>query len=68
MEREKIMLFDYVMWVRVQEAQKHLANTATDEDVIAVQVGFDDVKYFRSIFKKYSGVIPAEYRARAQQG
>jgi two-component system response regulator YesN len=66
MEREKVMLFDYVMWVRVQEAQKHLANSATEEDIIAVQVGFDDVKYFRSIFKKYNGETPAEFRARSQ--
>ena len=66
MERERIMLFDYVMWVRVQEAQKHLQGSATEEDVIAVQVGFDDVKYFRSIFKKYVGEMPAEFRARSQ--
>ncbi|MCL2456407.1 MAG: helix-turn-helix domain-containing protein, partial [Defluviitaleaceae bacterium] len=66
MEREKVMLFDYVMWVRVQEAQKHLGETATEEDIIAVQVGFDDVKYFRSIFKKYVGETPAEFRARSQ--
>jgi len=66
MEREKVMLFDYVMWVRVQEAQKHLASSATEEDIIAVQVGFDDVKYFRSIFKKYIGETPAEFRARSQ--
>jgi len=64
MEREKVMLFDYVMYVRIQEAQKHLANTATEEDVIAVQVGFDDVRYFRSIFRKYMGETPAEFRAR----
>lgn len=68
MEREKVMLFDYVMWVRVQEAQKHLAESATEEDIIAVQVGFDDVKYFRSIFKKYVGETPADYRARSQSG
>ena len=66
MEKEKVMLFDYVMWVRVMEAQNHLTNTATEEDVIAVQVGFDDVKYFRSIFRKYVGVPPAEFRARTQ--
>ena len=66
MEREKIMLFDYVMWVRIQAAQKQLETSATEEDVIAVQVGFDDVKYFRSIFRKYVGQTPAEFRARTQ--
>ncbi|MCL2605212.1 MAG: helix-turn-helix domain-containing protein [Defluviitaleaceae bacterium] len=64
LEREKVMLFDYVMWVRVNAAQKTLRETATDEEIIAVQVGFDDVKYFRSIFRKYIGETPAEYRLR----
>ena len=65
LERERVMLFDYVMWVRVQEAQKLLASTATDEEIIAVQVGFDDVRYFRSVYKKYLGETPAEFRANA---
>ncbi|MCL2501021.1 MAG: helix-turn-helix domain-containing protein [Defluviitaleaceae bacterium] len=64
LEREKVMLFDYVMWVRINQAQKTLRETATDEEIIAVQVGFDDVKYFRSIFRKYIGETPAEYRLR----
>jgi len=64
LEREKTMLFDYVMWVRVHAAQKTLRETATDEEIIAVQVGFDDVKYFRSVFRKYMGEMPADYRAR----
>jgi two-component system response regulator YesN len=71
LEREKVMLFDYVMWVRVNAAQKTLRETATEEEIIAVQVGFDDVKYFRSIFRKYIGETPAEYRMRErakQQG
>ena len=64
MEKEKSTLFDYVMWVRVRAAQVSLVNTDTGEEIIAVQVGFDDVKYFRSIFRKYTGLIPAEYRAK----
>ena len=68
LERERVMLFDYVMWVRVQEAQKLLATTATEEDIIAVQVGFDDVRYFRSVYKKYLGETPAEFRANALGG
>jgi len=67
MERERVMLFDYCMWVRVQEAQTHLSTTATEEEIIAVQVGFDDVKYFRSIFRKYVGETPSEFRARSQE-
>ncbi|MDR1664900.1 MAG: helix-turn-helix domain-containing protein [Clostridiales bacterium] len=65
MERERMMLFDFVMWARVYEAQNMLKDTDLDEEAIAVKVGFDDVKYFRSIFKKYQGDMPADYRARS---
>jgi two-component system response regulator YesN len=66
MEKERVMLFDYVMWVRVLEAQNLLKDPDLDEEMIAVRIGFDDVKYFRSIFKKYHGETPAEYRARSE--
>jgi two-component system response regulator YesN len=64
MEKEHKMLYDYVMWVRVGEAMEMLKNTDLEEDMIAVRVGFDEVKYFRSIFKKYHGEGPTEYRLK----
>jgi two-component system response regulator YesN len=64
MEKERVMLFDYVMWVRVTEAQALLRETDLEEDMIAVRVGFDDVKYFRSVFRKYHGESPGEYRVK----
>lgn len=64
LEKERHMLFDYVMYVRVYEAQQLLKDTELEEDVIAVKVGFDDVKYFRSIYRKYNGENPQDYRAR----
>jgi two-component system response regulator YesN len=63
MEREQMMLFEFVMWVRVYEAQHLLKETDLDEEIIAGNIGFDDVKYFRSVFKKYNGQTPAEYRS-----
>jgi two-component system response regulator YesN len=64
LEKERMMLFDYVMSVRVNEAQTLLKDTELDEERIAVQIGFDDVKYFRSVFRKYNGETPAEYRGK----
>jgi two-component system response regulator YesN len=64
MEKERVMLFDYVMYVRVSEAQHLLKDTDLEEETVAVRIGFDDVKYFRSIFRKYIGETPAEYRLR----
>jgi two-component system response regulator YesN len=67
MEKERMMLFDFVMYVRVYEAQQLLTETEMAEDDIAMKVGFDDVKYFRSIFKKYNGDNPAEYRSQEKE-
>jgi YesN/AraC family two-component response regulator len=64
MEKERVMLFDYVMQVRISEAQALLKDTDLDEEIIAVRVGFDDVKYFRSVYKKYKGENPGDYRVR----
>jgi len=64
LEREQMTLFDFVMWVRVYEAQQLLETTDLDEEVVAVKVGFDDVKYFRSVFKKYHGDEPREFRLK----
>jgi len=64
MDREKAPLFDYVMRARINEARELLSITDMDEESIAVKVGFEDVKYFRSIFKKYNGDEPREYRSK----
>jgi AraC-like DNA-binding protein len=63
MEREQMMLFEFVMWVRVFEAQRLLTETDLDEEIIAGNIGFEDIKYFRSVFKKYNNQTPAEYRS-----
>ena len=66
LEKERLPLFDYVMSVRVREARRLLTGTDLDEETVAVKAGFEDVKYFRSVFKKYSGESPAEYRMKAE--
>lgn len=44
---------------------KHLLeNTNTKVIDIALKVGFDTLPYFSSVFKKYTGVSPAEFRKK----
>ena len=61
-DRERVSLFDYVMRVRMTEVRRMLSETEMEEEDICVRVGFEDVKYFRSIFKQYEGMTPAEFR------
>ncbi len=34
---------------------------------MALQVGFDNITYFSTIFKKYTGLTPVKYRKNLQK-
>jgi two-component system response regulator YesN len=57
-----VYLKDYIREYRVEQAKRLLR----DEDVlisdVAGAVGFDNFSYFSTIFRKYVGVTPNEYR------
>lgn len=57
-----ISFVEYLNQVRV-EAAKHLLDT-TDERTyeISEEVGYSDYKYFSSVFKKMTGLSPAQYK------
>jgi two-component system response regulator YesN len=66
--KERMTLFEYVMNARMDEARRLLRETDAPEEYVAAQAGFGDVKYFRSMFKRYEGVGPAEYREAGERG
>jgi AraC-like DNA-binding protein len=55
---------DYVLRLRIEEAKKLLQtsgeNTVTDT---AYQLNFSSSQYFATVFKKYTGVTPTEYKS-----
>lgn len=57
-------LNDYINSLRVEKAKHLLENTNTKVIDIALEVGFDTLPYFSSVFKKYTGVSPAEFRKK----
>lgn len=64
MEYEGKNIYDYAISVRLSKAKELIRSTSLEDDVIAVNVGYDDVKHFRSIFKQYEGVTTHEYRTK----
>lgn len=52
---------DYITQVRIEEAKRLLHTDATVSD-IAIRVGIDNYSYFSTVFKKYTGMTPMEYR------
>jgi YesN/AraC family two-component response regulator len=57
-----INFVDYVTELRIKEAKKLLCNTSLRVSEIADRMGYSDVAYFCTIFKRITGCTPSEYR------
>lgn len=55
---------DYVLSLRIQEAQRLLATTSETLSGISAKVGFYDQSHFTKRFRKVTGLTPAQYRRR----
>lgn len=55
---------EYVQTLRVEEAKQMLETGDAPVDEIASQVGYDDPRSFRRMFKSYTGLVPSAYRKR----
>jgi len=58
---------EYVHLLRVEESRRMLETTREPVDDIALAVGYEDAAYFRRLFKRKTGVTPAQYRRRYQR-
>lgn len=54
--------------MKVQHAKKILVSSGRSIADIAEYLGYHDVVSFRRVFKKYTGVLPGEYREAERQG
>ena len=53
---------DYVLSLRVQEAQRLLSTTQLSLGSIAAATGFYDQSHFTKRFRKVTGLTPLQYR------
>ncbi len=53
---------EYIIRRRLQEAMRLLLDTGAQLSEIAGRSGFSDAGYFGTVFKKYTGMTPMEYR------
>lgn len=56
----------YIQKIRLSAAKDKLETTKQTIEEIARAVGYEDVRYFRRLFKKFSDMTPLEYRKRYQ--
>jgi transcriptional regulator GlxA family with amidase domain len=54
----------YLQAVRIEQAKARLERERASVQQVANAVGYDDVSFFRALFKRVTGMTPADYRAR----
>lgn len=55
-------VMEYVQRVRVEAAKKEFERNRKTVNEVMYEVGYNDTKAFRDIFKKFTGLSPVEYR------
>ena len=53
----------YLQKIRVEKSCSLLAETRLPVSGVAQEVGYCDLKHFNSVFRRYAGLSPREYRA-----
>lgn len=57
-----LALIDYLQNLRIEEAKGLLESSDRAVDEISYQIGYEDASFFRRLFKRRTGVAPAQYR------
>lgn len=57
----------YVQMLRVAAAKDLLEQGAASIQTVCSKIGYEDLAFFRSLFKRHTGMTPAEYRSRFAQ-
>ncbi|WP_081957321.1 AraC family transcriptional regulator [Paenibacillus sp. FSL R7-0273] len=57
---------EYIVHIRVREAERLLAGSADKIQEIASAVGFEHLSHFNKTFKKSTGLTPLQYRKEAK--
>ncbi len=53
---------EYAQRVKIESAKKAFENTRKNINEVMYDVGYNDVKAFREVFRKITGISPLEYR------
>lgn len=59
-------LIEYLQNLRIEEAKHQLETGEKSVENICYEVGYEDVSFFRRLFKRLTGVTPSQYRRMFQ--
>jgi len=57
----------YVQMLRVSAAKELLENGTSSIQTVSSKIGYEDIGFFRNLFKRHTGMTPGEYRDRFSQ-
>lgn len=55
---------EYIQRVKIEAAKKSLESSADSINNVMFDIGYNDQKSFRNIFRKYTGLTPLDYRKK----
>ena len=53
---------EYIQRVKIEAAKKQFENSGKNVNEVMYEVGYSDTKFFRTVFKKITGLSPVEYK------
>lgn len=59
---EKITLIEYITNRRIEKAKEYLKQPGLSAKDVGLKCGYENIRYFYSVFKKQVGVSPTQYR------
>lgn len=59
-------LIERVQSLRIEEAKRRLESTTIAIDALAAEVGYENAAFFRRLFRRLTGLAPAQYRRMFQ--
>lgn len=59
-------ILNYINKCRIDEAKRLLENGNVNMSILALKVGFSSRNYFSTVFRKYTGMSPEQYRAQCK--
>ena len=59
---------EYIQRVKIEAAKKDLENTRKNVNEVMYDIGYLDIKTFRTVFKKITGLSPIDYKHKYNRG
>lgn len=56
---------EFVTQAKLRKAMTLLRETPAKISEVAYQIGYEDIKHFNRLFKKFTGLTPSEYRSKS---